>query len=405
MKWQRTQFPGVRYREHPTRRHNGRPDRYFTIRLKQNNKLVEEALGWASDGWNAEKAMLTRNDLVKAYKLGEGPTTLAEKREIRQKERKEDEKRKSSQITFGTFFEKTYYPQAQSSVGDKSYKREEQLFRLWIKPVIGDLAFPKITVAHLNEIKENLLKVKRSARTTRYMLAVVRQVFNYARFTGFYSGTSPVQNVKFPHADNKRRRFLTPEEVRALLKNLRGRSEQLYEMALISVETGARADEIFSLQWKDVDLTSGHLTLWDTKNKRTRVGFMTAAVRDLLKRKTAGEKTDYVFPARGGGKIGAISNAFREAVNELRYNEGVSDPRMKVVFHTLRHTYASWLVQAGENIYTVQKLMGHSTLQMTERYSHLGKGTLQEAVRHMDTISLDLDEGEGEPLAYPLTTA
>jgi len=51
------------------------------------------------------------------------------------------------------------------------------------------------------------------------------------------------------------------------------------------------------------------------------------------------------------------------------------------VFHTLRHTYASWLVESGVDLYTVKKLMGHSTIAMTERYSHLGNNTLQNAVK------------------------
>ena len=51
------------------------------------------------------------------------------------------------------------------------------------------------------------------------------------------------------------------------------------------------------------------------------------------------------------------------------------------VFHTLRHTYASWLAESGVDLYTVKNLLGHSTITMTERYSHLGNNTLQNAVK------------------------
>ena len=394
MKWQKTQFPGVRYREHSARRHSGRPDRYFTIRYKHNGRSKEEALGWSSEGWNAQKASITRNGLVKAFKAGEGPTTLSEKRKIREEKRIEKEKKKKDQITFGHFFEKKYYPQAKENVGEKSYMREEQLFRLWINPVIGDLAFIKITVMELNEIKENMAKAGRSPRTIRYALAVIRQMFNYAKFSMIYIGPSPVENVKFPQADNKRRRFLTHEEARNLLRELKTRSQQLYEISLISLETGARADEIFSLRWKDVDSPAGQLTLWDTKNKKTRTGFMSKAVKELFEKKTSGDNNELVFPARGGGKITEISNAFDRSLDALGLNEGVTDRRMKVVFHTLRHTYASWLVQSGENLYTVKELMGHSTLAMTERYSHLAKGTLQDAVKKIDEIDVVPEDDE-----------
>ena len=394
MKWQKTQFPGVRYREHSTRRHSGRPDRYFTIRYKHNGRSKEEALGWSSEGWNAQKASITRNGLVQAHKAGEGPTTLSEKRKIREEKRIEKEKKLKEQVTFREFFQQKYHPQAKENVGEKSYKREEQLFRLWINPVIGDMPFGKITVIELNEIKENMVRVGRAPRTIRYALAVIRQVFNYAKFSMTYTGSSPIENVKFPQADNKRRRFLTHEEARKLLKEIKGRSQQLYEMSLISLETGARADEICSLKWRDVDIHSGQLTLWDTKNKDTRIGFMTRAVKALFQKKTPGEKEALVFPSRSGGKKSEISNAFDRAVNELGLNEGVTDRRMKLVFHTLRHTYASWLVQSGEDLYTVKELMGHSTLAMTERYSHLGKGTLQDAVKKIDEIDVLPEDDE-----------
>ena len=121
---------------------------------------------------------------------------------------------------------------------------------------------------------------------------------------------------------------------------------------------------------------------------------MTKAVKELFEKKTSGDNNELVFPARGGGKITEISNAFDRSLDALGLNEGVTDRRMKVVFHTLRHTYASWLVQSGENLYTVKELMGHSTLAITERYSHLAKGTLQDAVKKIDQIDVVPEDDE-----------
>jgi hypothetical protein len=69
IKLNKTQFPGVRFRENSSRKHNGKPDRYFTIRYKLNGILKEEGLGWSSQGWNAQKTSITRNDLIKKQKL------------------------------------------------------------------------------------------------------------------------------------------------------------------------------------------------------------------------------------------------------------------------------------------------------------------------------------------------
>jgi site-specific recombinase XerD len=108
---------------------------------------------------------------------------------------------------------------------------------------------------------------------------------------------------------------------------------------------------------------------------------MTHAVKERLKTKKTGEKEDLVFPGKGGVEISSISDTFERVIKDLGFNTGVTDRRQKVVFHTLRHTYASWLVESGVDLYTVKNLLGHSTLSMTERYSHLGNNTLQNAVK------------------------
>ena len=68
----------------------------------------------------------------------------------------------------------------------------------------------------------------------------------------------------------------------------------------------------------------------------------------------------------------------------LKIENGIYDRRQKVYFHTLRHTFASWLVQSGESLYTVKELLGHSTMAMTERYSHLASKNLKNAVMKLE---------------------
>ena len=75
-------------------------------------------------------------------------------------------------------------------------------------------------------------------------------------------------------------------------------------------------------------------------------------------------------------------------LRDTKLNEGITDPRDKVVFHTLRHTFASWLVQAGVPLYTVQRLMGHKSIVMTQRYAHLAPDQGAEAARLLSGISL-----------------
>ena len=79
--------------------------------------------------------------------------------------------------------------------------------------------------------------------------------------------------------------------------------------------------------------------------------------------------------------------SFKRAVEELGFNKGIKDVRQKVVFHTLRHTFASWLAIDGVPLYTISELMGHSTMDMTKRYAHLCPDTKRAAVEKIDAIS------------------
>jgi len=389
-KWQKTKHPGIRFREHPTRKNGVRFDRYYVVRYRVDGKAKQEAIGWASQGWTEQKALARLSELKEAHRTGEGARTLAEKREIaeerRRAEREAKEQAKLDSLTFSEFWSQTYYPQVKRDKSKGSWEREDVSFRLWIKPVIGKLPLKQISPIHLERIKSGMVKAGKAPRTIQYALAVIRQTFNRARNIGVLVGDNPVSKIKQPKVDNRRIRFLTHEEADLLFKALEGRGRDLYEMALLSLQCGLRQGEIFKLTRQDVDLDRGLLTLRDTKSGRTRHAYLTAEVTRMLSERLKTIQTDepLLFPARGGGEKGKLSRVFRAVIDELGLNIGISDPRQKVVFHTLRHTYASWLVQQGTPLYTVQKLMGHQTMAMTERYAHLAPDHLRMAVQQFD---------------------
>lgn len=387
-KWISSKFKGVRYYEHETRRHGVRRDRYYAIRYQAGGQRHEEGLGWASEGWTEAKAALELTKLKEAAKTGSGPTRMQEKRSLAKAERlakvQEEERRAKESVTFAGCFLNTYFPQAKIDKSFRSWKREDQFFRLWIQPVIGNIPLMGISPIHIERIKKNMADAGRSPRSIQYCLAVIRQVFNHARRLGLYDSEAPTARVKRPSADNRRLRFLTHQEASDLLEAIGNISFEVRDMTLLSLHCGLRAGEIFNLSWGDVDLDRSILTLRDTKNTRTRAAFMTADVRAMLIGRPRGQNDDLVFPARGQGVRQAISKTFGRAVQALGLNEGITDPRQKVCFHTCRHTYASWLIEGGAALFTVKELLGHKSIQMTERYSHLGSNTLQEAVKNME---------------------
>ena len=386
----RSRYPCVRYYEHITRKYGGKPDRYFTIRYRWRGKQREESLGWASEGWSEKLASEQVTELKKAQRTGEGPTSLWLKRERQllseSKEFRDKLRLKREKITFNEIWDQ-YYPIQKSNVSERSYKREDSLYRLWISPVIGHLPMKNIKPINLQKIKHNMEKEGRSPRSISYALDVIRQVFNFANNNGLINVPSPTKGIKKPKQDNKRYRFLTVDEAENLLSALKRRSQSLYEMSLISLHCGLRAGEIFSLTWSDIDLDNDRLILVDTKGGKNRYPLMTSEVKALFIAKEKGMKDDLVFPDRNGNQRKAISRLFKQIVDDIGLNDGISDRRNKVVFHTLRHTYASWLVQRGIPIYDVSKLLGHSSVSMTERYSHLSPSNFENSVKVIESMS------------------
>lgn len=393
-RWIKSKHPGIRYREHDTRRHGvgNKPDRYYTIFYKLEGKMVEEAVGWASHGMTEKKAAAILAELHENHRRGTGPRTLKEKRGLataeRQEQEEQDKQDAADNLTLSAIFYDKFLPHIQANRRDlKSWKRDEGLFRLWIAPVIGSKPLKDIAPFDLEKIKKAMAKADKAPRSIVYALATIRLVFNFALAHDLYTGKNPAGpagKVKRPTTDNSRTRYLSREEAAALLAELATRSRDVHNMAFLSLYTGMRAGEIFSLTWADIDLAGGVIMLRKTKGNKNRAAFMTEAVKAMLQARTKSAPAGLVFPGRNGVKIVQASDTFTRAVDALGFNEGINDREQRVVFHTLRHTFASWLVETGTDIYYVQELMGHSDLKLTARYAHIGENSLRTAVQRLE---------------------
>ena len=375
MALKKTGVPGVLFREHKTRKHGVKKDRYFVIYYRFNGKNYQEAVGWGSQGWNAKKARDLLGDLKRNQRRGETPFTLREKKD---QVKNEEIEKETEALSVSSLFKRYYLPQAKQD--KKTWSKDEQLFRLWIAPVIGGKSLHSVTSFDIERIKSRMSKESKSPKTILYALATVRQIFNYAIRNELYVGKNPVSLVKKPKADNRRLRFLTEGEALELLDAVKGKSQQTYEVALLSLHTGGRFSEIAGLRWKDIDIPSKTITFVDTKNGESRVTFMTEEVVGVLAAKEEGKPSDLIFPSRVGSRMVGVSNVFPRTVLELGFNDGITDRRQKVVFHTMRHSFASWLVQRGIDLLVVARLMGHKSIKTCERYAHLAPSGMQAAI-------------------------
>ena len=174
-------------------------------------------------------------------------------------------------------------------------------------------------------------------------------------------------------------RFFNREEASALLESLKRKSSDVHDMTLLSLNCGLRFGEIASLTWQDVNIERSTLTIRDAK-AGSRYAFLTEQAAEMLRTRLLGKPSDYVFQSRNG-KLDRISVTFSRTVDELKLNDGINDPRLKICFHSCRHSYASWMIEQGQDLYTVQKLLGHKTNVMTQRYAHMAENKLRDAAR------------------------
>jgi integrase len=380
-RWHKTEFEGVRYREHPTRKFGAVRDRYFSIRYRVDGKRIEEALGWASKGMTAKNAALELARLQEAQRKGTGePVTLREKREVARTER---EQREKEGVTFKEYFEDTFVPQAEL-IKEKETRQKKGQFKKWIDPVIGALPFSQIGVGELEKIRANLLKAGKALRTVQKIFTTIGTVWNDAKRKEIISQDCPTKKIKLDRFDNKRNRYFTHKEADAFLAELKAKHQPSYRQALISLHCGLRFGEIAALRWGDIDTQRKLIGIRNSKGGFSRHARMTDEVKALFEGMDQGEREDLIFPTAAGTKQSDPHKVINKTIKELGFNKDVADRRQKLSFHSLRHTYASWLVNRGVGLYDVQKLVGHSDISLTQRYAHLSDAKLVEDVKEFE---------------------
>ncbi|MGA2160235.1 MAG: site-specific integrase [Dehalococcoidia bacterium] len=349
-------YLGVYYAESSINFWRGRPDRVFWVAFKdaKTGKLCWERCGWASEGWTPEAAQNKRYALLEHDRTG------------RYKPKKE---RKADRLTFSALIEKHYLPWALEN--KKRARDDRSLYQNWLKPTFGGKFLKHISPLDLERLKKDMRQERKSEATVRHALCLVRQAFNKAVLWGLWKGENPSKGVSFPNPNNARQRFLTPEEAQKLLEALKMRSQKVAQIASMSLYGGLRLQEVLNLTWSNVDLANGILFAQDTKNNSSRPIFITGPIREVLEQLPKGSPDQSMFTTKEGRPVQWLSKSFRMAVDSLKLNDGITDRRERVCFHSLRHTYASWAVIAGVPLYTVGKALGHKTTVMTQRYAHL----------------------------------
>jgi integrase len=363
------------------------------IRYRISGKVKEEGLGWASEGWTERKAAAVLAELKANQTTGAGPQTLQEKRAILDRENLEKKRQalRDEQLVMDNVFLRY----CESNSGKKSLKDEKNYYKNWIYPFIGKKRLNEIVLLDLQRIQKKMEAAGRAPRSIHYIKSIVRQVFHYAIDQNLFTGELPtarfLKQKQQKRFDNKRQRYLSPEQADELLSEIRKHSEKTYRVALLSLNSAMRFGEIAGLRWQHINTSNREIIVLDPKNNESRSVYMTDTVIKMFEEMKRGKPDDLVFPARQPKyydstqqPMKAVSKVFDRAVATLGLNEGITDRRMKIVFHRLRHSCASWLVNAGIELPTIARILGHKSITMTMRYSHVDDETVAGAMAVLD---------------------
>ena len=202
-----------------------------------------------------------------------------------------------------------------------------------------------------------------SPATVNRELSFLRRVFNVALANDLVE-RNPVKKVRFYRENNARVRFLTDDEETRLRKVV---DDTHWPVLAFALHTGLRQAEQFGLRWADIDFPNRVLTIPRSKHGETRHVHLSDTALAILQLAPSRLKSPYVFASATGETPLDARNFYHRVFQPALRRARIENFR----WHDLRHTFASRLVMRGADIRSVQELMGHKTLTMTLRYSHL----------------------------------
>lgn len=283
--------------------------------------------------------------------------------------------------TLADFVAQRYLPYVK--VHKRSWDMDESLLRNHLLPVLGDRRMNRIVRSEVMAFHHGQLGKGYAPGTCNRMLILLRCVYNCAiRWEVLPPASNPCDGVKELEDNGARERYLSAEEVQRLFAELdRNRNVQVGQVIRLLLYTGARKREILDAKWDEIDFARRILTVpaARSKSRKTHHIALSDVAVELLQSLPRHEGVPWVFvsPKTGRPPV-SIFNAW----NSIRKRAGMPELRL----HDLRHSYASFLVNAGRSLYEVQRLLGHQDPKMTMRYAHLAPQAMLEAANVVGAV-------------------
>lgn len=267
----------------------------------------------------------------------------------------------------------------------------QRTYRGFIKRLVaafGSYTLADMTPKVVNEYKRGRYREGVKPATINRELACMKKAFNLAIREWEWCRDNPVSRVAMEREQNHRDRWLSKDEEGALLRQC---APWLRDLVTFALGTGMRMGEILELTWRGVDFSRRTVTIFRSKNGERRTIPLNETVLGVLgeKAKVRALQTDLVFCSKAHTPLesGHLRRAFRLVLKKATIPD--------CHFHDLRHTFATRLAQQGVDLYTIQRLLGHKSPIMTQRYAHHSPESLRWAVDRLSVTNQSQSEGLG----------
>lgn len=276
--------------------------------------------------------------------------------------------------TFREFVVERYMPYVRGY--KKAANSDDSYLRNQILPVLGHKYLDEITKKDIIDFHHGLRAKGYKPGTCNRSLILLRYAFNLAikwEIPGVK--TNPTKDVPLLNdEEGKKERYLSKEETERLFEVLKRSDNPLLQFIIpMLILTGARKREVLDARWEDFDLVKRQWRIPITKAGRPRYVPLSSGVINLLAHVPHDDHNPWVFP---NPKTGKPYISIFGSWNTARQAAGLGEVRI----HDLRHSFASFLVNAGRSLYEVQRILGHTQIKTTQRYAHLSHDTLIDAV-------------------------
>jgi len=262
----------------------------------------------------------------------------------------------------------------------RSEKDDHSIIRCHLRPAFGGIQLSRLDVSLVDRFKGNQAHL--APHTFANHLTLLISMLNAAVELGWLRKVPRIKKPKIAVAEDYAY-LKTTDEIERFLKATDHEDEPVRIMYRLGVYTGMRAGELAGLQWRDVDFPRRIVTVrrsYDretTKNGRIRRVPILDPVLPVLKAWKLRHPGTWLFTKQRGGVFQPSSRVFQEVLHRVVERAGFESRwvhgkwRWYITFHDLRHTFALHWVMSGGDVFKLQKILGHQSIEMTMRYAHL----------------------------------